>query len=77
MPNPQVEKEKTVKMFVWEDVLADYTSGIVCVLAKTLDEAYSIIRESDMYEWSKGEVLALKPTRVIEGSGIAWVHGGS
>jgi hypothetical protein len=29
----------TLKMYVWTDVLCDYTSGMICVLAYSLDHA--------------------------------------
>ena len=31
------------KMYVWKDVLCDYTSGIACVYASSLKEAIKII----------------------------------
>ncbi len=35
------------KLFVWEGVLTDYTDGIVCVLAKNLEQAIKLIKEKD------------------------------
>ena len=32
--------EKQLKLYVWEDVLRDYTPGMVCILAHDLEEAH-------------------------------------
>lgn len=40
-----------MKMFVWRNVLTDYTSGIAVALAKNADEARTvIIRDAKDYE---------------------------
>lgn len=39
--------EKILKLFVWENVLTDYTNGIVCVLAEDLEQAIQLIKEKD------------------------------
>lgn len=40
-----MKKPKTIKLFVWEGVLCDYTCGMVCVLAYNLDEALKLARK--------------------------------
>ena len=35
----------TLKMFVWEGVFADYTSGMACVLANDLQEAIACLKK--------------------------------
>ena len=37
--------ETTMKMFVWENVLTDWTSGLVCVLAENLEQAVELLKE--------------------------------
>jgi hypothetical protein len=37
--------EKDLKLFVWEDVLTDYTPGIAFALAETKEEAINLIIE--------------------------------
>jgi len=37
--------KKTLKLFVWKDVLTDYTSGIAFALAENVDEARKLILE--------------------------------
>ena len=39
--------DSNLKLFVWEGVLEDWTSGIVCVLAHDLEEAYRLVEEED------------------------------
>lgn len=34
-----------LKMFVWHDVLTDYTSGMVCILAHNFEEAIAIAKQ--------------------------------
>ena len=41
---------KDLKLFIWEDVLADYTSGIAFALAETTEEAREIIFAKAMTE---------------------------
>ena len=45
-------KSKKLKLYVWEDVLRDYTSGIMVALAYSVSEARSLIREDQ--GWAKG-----------------------
>jgi len=36
-----------LKLFVWEGVLTDWSSGMVCVYAKDLEQAIKLIKEKD------------------------------
>ncbi len=48
-----------LKLFVWEDVLSDYTDGIMFALAESADEARTIIVEkakADGYDRHLGEI---------------------
>lgn len=40
---------KKMKLFVWTDVLTDYTSGIMFALAKDAEEARKLLREKCSY----------------------------
>ena len=42
-----------LKLYVWEDVLADWTSGMVCILAKNEKQAYELLYEEDSVAWSQ------------------------
>lgn len=47
---PSKRKEEPIKMFVWHNVLTDYTSGMVCILAHDFEEAINIAKkEFDNY----------------------------
>ena len=39
-----------MKMYVWEDVLDDYTSGMICVLARTKKHALEIIEKENGFD---------------------------
>ena len=38
---------KKMKVFVWEDVLADYTSGMMVAIAPTVEEARAVLKRDD------------------------------
>jgi len=40
---------KNLKLYVWEDVLCDYTCGVIFALAETLDEAKELVNEESEY----------------------------
>ena len=64
----------TLKMFVWEGVLQDYTSGMICVLAHDITEATRLVREK--YGHWADECVADK-CRTIEKPAAFAVYGGS
>ncbi len=42
-----------MKLYVWEDVLEDYTSGMICILAKNEKQAMEELYKKDDIAWSK------------------------
>ena len=42
-----------LKLFVWENVLTDYTSGMICTLAENLEQAFDLLYEKDSIAWSQ------------------------
>ena len=46
-----------MKMFVFEDVLYDYTSGMALVVAGSLEEAQRLAFEEFRWSWDKKETL--------------------
>ena len=46
-PSLKQSSTNSLKLFVWEGVLSDWTSGMVCVLAHNEDEAWELMREKD------------------------------
>ena len=38
-----------MKLFVWDDVLTDYTSGMMVALAPTVDEARKTLLQNEPY----------------------------
>lgn len=55
-----------MKLFIWEgdDVLMDYSSGMICALGNDLQEALSAIRES--CDYCMDSFPNDKPSAVIE-----------
>jgi len=45
-----ISKER-LKLFVWEDVLEDYSTGIVCVLAMNEEHAWDLIYKECSTAW--------------------------
>ncbi len=40
-----------MKLWVWEGVLTDYTSGLVCVHAETEERAWELLKAQDKLAW--------------------------
>lgn len=66
---------KPYKMFVWDDVLADYTSGIIVVHARSLDEARELVAKEAPWKGYFSETDA-EPSYVLPGKGVAYCSGG-
>jgi hypothetical protein len=69
-----------MKLFVWEDVLTDYTSGMVVAIAKDVDEARRVAcgGDVDSGNWIARE-LSAKPEVIDldDPKAQAWiVYGG-
>ena len=77
---------KDFKLFVWEDVLTDYTSGLVCVYARTEKEAWDELFKKDStafmvlngLEWSMPEIkemkIEYKDTKDLSELGRLWLE---
>jgi hypothetical protein len=67
-------------LFVWEGVLTDYTSGMVCVFAKNEKDAWDLLKKKDLYAWASlgGENLdkAIKPCKVTKSEAFVVWGGG-
>ena len=64
-----------LKLYVWEDVLQDYTSGMAVALAESKEAALAQLEASGLYRWSMDELRATEPV-VCETPCAFWVHGG-
>ncbi len=60
-----------LKLFVWEGVLADYTSGIVVALAESEEAAMKLVKEKCSY------IPEIGKPRVIKNPEAFIVWGGS
>lgn len=65
---------KQLKMFVWEDVLRDYTAGMVCILAYDLEHAKEIAERD--FEPYVVENFFGKPHQVVTEPKGFYVYGG-
>lgn len=63
-----------MKLFVWENVLWDYSHGLVCVLADDLEQAHTLLAEK--YPEYADQIPGL-PERIVEAPEAFAVHGGS
>lgn len=52
---------KRNKLFVWEGVLTDYSSGMVVAVAPSLEAAYALL-ETQVGAWGMQDVRATEPT---------------
>lgn len=42
---------KPLKVYVWEDVLTDYSEGIIVVLAESKRQAWQLLKAKDKYAY--------------------------
>ena len=64
-----------MKTFVAENVLSDYTNGMLVVKAKTLEDAKQLIEDNDDIEdWYKKEIN--ENLKELEDNKILFVKGG-
>lgn len=59
----------TLKLFVWENVLTDYSDGIMFALAETVEQAREVIIKKDPGAYFKGGVMhndLLKEPKIID-----------
>jgi len=63
-----------MKLFVWENVLIDWSSGMVCVLAENLEQAIKLIKEKDDLAAS---TMDMSNVKVIEKPEAFIVWGGA
>ena len=66
-------KMEKLKLFVWEGVLTDWSSGMVCVLAKDLEQAIQLIKEK---ESTAASSMNMRVVRVIEKPEALVIWGG-
>jgi hypothetical protein len=60
--NTKIKRKKKLQLYVWEDVLTDYTSGIIFALATSPEKAREIIL--DTHGWKENGVVVPK--------GVVW-----
>lgn len=69
----------TMKLYVWQDVLYDYTPGMIVALAHDLDEAMSLFPHEEYVRQEMGRVspvvTGLGECRTVKAAGW-FVHGG-
>ena len=68
--------DKELKLYVWEDVLTDYTSGMVCILAKDLEQAKKLFSTKFPDSNYVLEEFFGKPHQVITEPEAFYVYGG-
>ena len=67
-----------LKLYVWEDVLCEYTCGMIVALAHNKEEAIDLVNaqyDEDL-GFQPSENWAAKPCRVVERPAAFYVHGG-
>ncbi len=64
-------------LFIWDDVLSDYTSGIAFAVAETDDKALKKLK-SQMREFEYSQIVTTKPRKISVSSlkACGWVCGG-
>ncbi len=74
-----IEVEKTLKLYIWKDVLCDYTSGIIFAMAYTLAQARKVVVDC-ADDWAResvaGAVIKSDP-EIHESPYGFFIYGGS
>jgi len=65
-----------LKLYVWEDVLRDYTEGMVCILAEDLEQAREVFLKKYKSEQYILDDFFGKPYKVITTPDAFYVYGG-
>jgi hypothetical protein len=70
-----------MKLYVWKDVLTDYTSGMIVVLAPDLKTAFATVKaDTGTYESHLEDMGKVTPTVVDLDGDVQpqawWVYGG-
>ena len=67
-----------IRMYIWRDVLVDYTSGIAVAMAHSVDEARAmILKQAEPWEVDMlGEDIAKEPDEIYEDPTGVHVWGG-
>lgn len=68
-------KSKKLKLFVWEDVLCDYTCGIMFALAPDVETARKILLEKEDSNLIKSELMADPDVIETEEGFVVWGGG--
>lgn len=71
-----MKKQETYHTYVWENVLYDWSGGIVVVRARNIEEARMIIKREVDYSDSSDVDFVKDPTILGEGECV-YVWGGS
>ena len=66
------ENGKDIFLFIWEDVLTDWTSGIAFALAHDLEEALKLMKQKAGYDLE----LPISKMKKIELPEAFYVYGG-
>lgn len=70
-------KNKKLKLYVWTDVLADYTSGLAVAVAHDEEEALKYFKDKGLWHHCIDELKKKKPKVVhLTKPYCVWVHGG-
>jgi hypothetical protein len=66
-----------MKMFIWNNVLTDWTSGMIAVYAESLEQAIEIVKKEICYsEEELREEIINNPPTIFDSPGLAAINGG-
>ena len=68
-------RAKKLKLFVWEDVLTDYTSGVMFALATNVEDARKQIMKKENGNIAKADLMR-EPLVITKAEGFAVWGGG-
>ena len=66
-----------LKLYVWEDVLSNFTDGMVCILATSLDDAKTVFLTKYPDAQCVLDDFFRKPHQIITKPDAFFIHGGA
>lgn len=70
-----LELSKELKVYIWENVLTDYTDGMVCIIARDLEHAREVFLKKYSNEQYVLDNFFAKPYKVVTEPDAFYVYG--
>ena len=70
-----ITDSREMKLYLWHDVLCDYTAGMAFAVAHSVEEARGLLVASEAY-WGSSDLKSDPEVHELDQPFCAYVHGG-